>query len=128
MAAANKHILVVDDNQEILEMMSLMLGPYAYTVSTQRRVGDFIHEVKNIQPDLIMMDKHLGWADGCNLCTLIKSDDNLQRIPVIMFSAYYNGKQDCLFAGADAFFQKPFEMKELLQLIHAFTTPDALHR
>jgi len=76
-----------------------------------------------MQPDLIIMDKNLGWADGCDLCALIKTDRSLQHIPVIMLSAYHKLKEDCLFAGADAFMPKPFGMAELLSNIELLTAP-----
>jgi len=123
MPATNGHILIVDDNQEMLDIVSLMLVRQAFSVSTQSRVADFIHEVKELHPDLILMDKSLGWADGCDLCALVKTDKDLQQIPVIMFSAYHKLKEDCLFAGADAFVEKPFLMAELLKAINALTTP-----
>jgi CheY-like chemotaxis protein len=125
MPAANQHILIVDDNQEILDVIRLMLERHAFKVSTKRnsRVGDFIGEVKNIQPDLVLLDKSLGWADGCDLCMIIKTDKALRHIPVVMFSAYHKIKDDCFFAGADAFLQKPFEMPELLSIIHSLTLP-----
>ena len=99
-----------------------MLERQHFRISTQIRVGDFINELKDMHPDLVLMDKNLGWADGCNLCTLIKTDKDLQYIPVIMFSAYHKLKEDCLFAGADAFFEKPFEMSKLLETIQSLTT------
>jgi CheY-like chemotaxis protein len=94
---------------------------------SQGRAGDFIHEVRKMRPDIILMDKNLDWADGCDLCAMIKANVDLQHIPVIMFSAYHKLKEDCLFAGADAFVEKPFEMKELLETIHSFTKPGQEH-
>jgi CheY-like chemotaxis protein len=44
-----------------------------------------VNEVKEMQPDLVVMDKNPGWADGCDRCALIKSDKDLQHIPVISF-------------------------------------------
>jgi DNA-binding response OmpR family regulator len=127
MPHSGKHILVVDDNQEILDMITLMLGRHDFKVSAKNRAGDFIHEVREMRPDLILMDKNLGWADGCDLCAMIKTDKDLQGIPVIMFSAYHKTKEHCLFSGADAFLQKPFDMKHLLETIQTLTDPGTLH-
>jgi CheY-like chemotaxis protein len=121
MPVAGKHILIVDDNQEILNMITLVPERYLFKFSAQIRVSDFIYEM---WPDPILMDKNLGWADGCDLCALVKTDKELRHIPVIMHSAYHKLKEDCLFAGADAFFEKPFEMTKLLETIHSFAVPE----
>lgn len=115
------HILVVDDSQEILDMLRVMLGNCGYKVSAQIRMGNFAEQVTDLQPDIILMDMKLGWANGCDLCTLLKTNKSLQYIPVIMFSAYNNVKEDCVMAGADAFLEKPFEMGELLHAIEKLT-------
>jgi two-component system phosphate regulon response regulator PhoB len=127
MAAEHLHILLVDDNQEILDMLGLMLGRYSFIVSAQSRVGDFISEVRTLAPDLIIMDQNLGWANGCDLCAMIKTDAALQHIPVIMLSAYHKLKEDCLFAGADVFVEKPFEMKTLLTTIKTIANPEKVY-
>lgn len=126
MPIAPLHILIVDDNQEVLNMITMMLQLHGFIVSAQNRVADFVHETKAEQPDLILMDKNLGWANGCDLCALVKKDRSLMHIPVIMLSAYHKVKEDCLFAGADAFLEKPFEMKELLLKIELLTAPMSL--
>lgn len=117
MATDRLHILVVDDNEEILNMMQLLLTLHDCKVSTQIRFGNFIHEVKQIMPDCIIIDKHLGWADGADLCAHIKTHTDLQHICVIMLSAYHNFRDSCLFAGADAFIEKPFDLNHLLDTV-----------
>ena len=127
MHVSGKHTLIVDDNQEILDMISLMLERQEFKISAQSRVGDFIHDIRQMRPDLILMDKNLSWVDCCHLCALIKTDKELQHISVIMFSAYHKLKEDCLVAGADTFFQKPFVVTELLEAIHSFTKPGQVY-
>jgi hypothetical protein len=57
MPAIGNHILIVSDNQEIPDMISRTPGRNTLKVSTQGRLSDFIHEVKEMQPDFISMDK-----------------------------------------------------------------------
>lgn len=121
MAAEPAHILVIDDNEEILQSLLLMLERKAYKVSIKKRLHNFEEEVKGLRPNLILLDKMLGWADGCDLCKTLKTDPDLSQIPIIMFSAYYKRKDECLEAGADSFLEKPFEMTELLRIIRSFT-------
>ncbi len=120
MLTKHPHILVVDDNQEILSTISIILSRKSYRVSSKGRIENFEKTVEELSPDLILLDKNLGWADGCDLCKTIKSNSKLSSIPVIMFSAYYKKKEECLKAGADEFIEKPFEMNDLLKTIQSF--------
>ena len=115
------HILVIDDNQEILSTISIILSRKAYRVSAKDRVENFEQTVEELSPDLILLDKNLGWADGCDLCKSIKSNKKLSSIPIIMFSAYYKKREECMNAGADEFMEKPFEMNALLDTIQSFS-------
>lgn len=77
MPVTGKHILIVDDNQEILNIITLMLERLLFMISTQIRVSDFIYEVREMRPDVILIDKNLGWADGCDLCPVVKTEKEL---------------------------------------------------
>ena len=115
------HILVVDDNEEILSTISLILLRNDYHVSVKNRIDDFEKTLEELSPDIVLLDKSLGWADGCDLCKLLKSNQKLCLIRVIMFSAYNNKREICMNAGADEFIEKPFEMHTLLDAIQSFT-------
>lgn len=121
MSAAIPHILVIDDNEAILDSVAMVLRWNALRVSTKNRMDDFKSDVSIISPDCILLDKGLGWADGCNLCSDLKADVETQHIPVIMFSALAQTKQTCLNAGANAFLEKPFDIDVLLRLVFSFT-------
>ena len=115
------HILIVDDNQEILSTISIILNRKAYQVSAKDRIENFEQTVEALSPDLILLDKNLGWADGCDLCKTIKSNERFSSIPIIMFSAYYKKREECMNAGANEFIEKPFEMNLLLTTIESFS-------
>ena len=121
------HILVVDDNEEILSTISMILHRKAYKVSAKEKIENVEQTVQELSPDLILLDKHLGWADGCDLCKIIKANKNFAAIPIIMFSAYYKKKEECMNAGADEFIEKPFEMNTLLATIQSFAGSADLH-
>src|ERR1700712_4070316 len=114
------HILVIDDNEEILEILILLFKRKGYLVTAQPMLQDVVKEIKVINPDLILLDKSLGWADGTDLCRAIKKEPLLHSKPVIMFSAYHMKKAECLAAGADDFVEKPFAIAELLNAVAAF--------
>ena len=111
------HILVIDDNREILSTLDIILQRKSYRVSTKERLDDVLKSIRDIKPDLILLDKSLGWADGCDVCRQIKSDTELAHTPVIIFSAYYKKRDECIAAGADGFVEKPFAIHDLLNAI-----------
>ncbi len=111
------HVLVIDDNEEILSTLTIILTKKSYQVSVQSRMDDWQETITEINPDLILLDKCLGWMDGCELCKGLKSNKQLSRIPVIMFSAYNKRREECLLSGANDFLEKPFQMQHLLQAI-----------
>lgn len=117
------HIMVVDDNQDILSALTFILSRNAYRVSVRSRFDNFEQEMETLSPDLVLLDKSLGWADGCDLCRAIKANKKMSSIPVIMFSAYYKKREECLNAGASEFMEKPFEMNALLSTIRSFSAP-----
>lgn len=86
----------------------------------KKRMVDFETEVALLTPDLIMLDKSLGWADGCDLCRLLKQNKELATIPVIMLSAYGSRVDECMASGADWFIEKPFDLGQLLDSLRLF--------
>ena len=111
------HVLVIDDNEDILSMLQAILAHNGYKVSILDKTHELIQIVKNVQPDIIIMDKLLSGSDGCDFCKQFKTDPGFSHIPVIMISAHPQAQSECLKAGADFFIEKPFEMDHLLQTI-----------
>ena len=69
------------------------------------------------KPDLILLDVMMPDLDGRDACRALKMDDDLRRIPVILFSSADEYEVQWRTAGADAFLQKPFEIRSLPGLV-----------
>ena len=117
MQVKHSHILIVDDNEDILMMLRAMLKHKGYAVSIKDNPENIESVVKDLSPDLILMDMLLSGADGCEICKRLKTDSRFTSIPIIMISAHPYAKADCLKAGADYFLDKPFEMNEILKTL-----------
>ncbi len=111
------HILVIDDNEDILLMLQSMLQFKGYKVSVRRNIQDLETFIIQLFPDVILMDMFLLGGDGREICKWLKSDLSLSRIPVIMISANSYAKAECIEAGALYFLEKPFEMKDLYEAV-----------
>jgi CheY-like chemotaxis protein len=111
------HILIVDDNEDILTMLKMMLEHNGYKISIQDNTNNIKALISSLMPDVILMDKLLSGSDGCDVCRKIKTLEKIKEIPVIMISAHAHAREECLSAGADFFLEKPFEMDNLLQTV-----------
>ena len=111
------HILVIDDNEDILFMLQAMLQHKGHKVSIRENTNDIEKAVKELFPDIILMDMLLSGTDGREVCMHIKSIETFSHIPVIMLSAHPEAKAECLAAGADYFLEKPFEMEDLFKMV-----------
>lgn len=116
--AAKTKILIVDDDSNIAELISLYLLKECYDT---RIVGDgeaALKEFETYQPDLILLDLMLPGIDGYQVCRTIRSTSN---VPIIMLSAKGEvfDKVLGLELGADDYIIKPFDSKEMVARVKA---------
>jgi CheY-like chemotaxis protein len=110
MSIQSLHILIIEDNRDILLMLELVLQHNGYTVTLKDNTDDLYPGIRSLSPDIILMDMLLSGADGREVCKQLKSDPVFSSIPVIMLSAHSQAREECLAAGADFFIEKPFDM------------------
>ena len=119
----NKKILLIDDNEHIVEAVTLILTTEDYDVISFTEIKDIIKEVKKIKPDLILLDLLLSGGNGKDATTLLKNDKATGNIPIIIISAHPSAKTAAMEAKADAFLAKPFDIAVLLALVEKYTSP-----
>jgi DNA-binding response OmpR family regulator len=113
------NILVVDDENDILEMTSIMLTSAGYDVMTASDGETALDIVQNNPIDLIILDAVMPGMHGLDVCRTLKRNPKTRVIPVIIFSALGTGV-DMMLDGrdkADAYISKPFTRKALLEKI-----------
>ena len=109
-------ILIIDDNVDILEFLSDVLGSsYKLHLAGNGEAAQRILDHHII--DLIISDIMMPGIDGFELCRLVKSNVEYCHIPVVLLTAKntYKAHIESLEVGADVYIQKPFS-PELLQL------------
>jgi len=115
-----KKILIVDDEPDILKFMLIRLEKTGYEVFSCTNGQDVLDMSRKIMPDLIMLDVYLPDINGDEVTKILKKDDELKHIPVILVSATIGsiGKraEEC---GAEEYLVKPFEHEELIDKIEA---------
>lgn len=117
---APKHILVVDDDPDILVFLQVILEDEGYSVVTSEK-GEYLEQLHNGGlPDLIVLDMLLSGKDGREIVKYLKRNPETSQIPVIMISAHPNAEKEARQAGADDFLGKPFNIEKLLAKIARF--------
>lgn len=116
---ANKQkILIVDDDNNIAELISLYLVKECFDTRIVNDGEDALIAFKKYQPNLILLDLMLPGIDGYQVCRQIRTSSN---VPIIMLSAKGEifDKVLGLELGADDYIIKPFDSKELVARVKA---------
>ena len=117
----NAKLLIVDDEKDMLELLTMSLEAEGYVVCTAINGQEASAMLAVEKPDLILMDVMLGDMSGVNLTAKIKNNPDTQDIPVIMLSAK-DSETDVIVGlrvGADDYVTKPFSTQILLARIEA---------
>jgi DNA-binding response OmpR family regulator len=119
----SKKIFIADDDVDILSILQLMLQTKGYIVHATTNAND-IFNYKSELPDLILLDIWMtGGVDGREVCSRIKENDLLKNIPIVFISANSSIKEMTEEYHAQDYIAKPFEMKYLLDKVHAILFP-----
>lgn len=123
---ANKKILVVDDEPDIIKMIDVRLRANNYDVFTASDGAEGLEKVKRDKPDLILLDVMMPEVDGFQLFKMIRRDPLTAKIPIIMLTARGAMKDTFEALGVEDFISKPFESEILLLKINQIFANSAL--
>ena len=116
-----RKIIVVEDEPDIVEVISYNLKREGYNVLAVDRGDESINLIRKQSPSLIILDLMLPGMDGLSVCRQLKSDPIVKDIPVIMISA--KGEESDIVIGlemgADDYLTKPFSPRELVARVKA---------
>ncbi|MFO7675778.1 MAG: response regulator transcription factor [bacterium] len=116
-----KTIAVVDDEPDILELVSLHLKRAGFRVEGFGDAGGFYRYISTRVPDLLVLDLALPDADGVDVCRYLRGESRLAHVPVIMLTARAEETDRVLGleTGADDYITKPFSPRELVSRVRA---------
>jgi DNA-binding response OmpR family regulator len=112
-------ILIVDDDPEIVSMLSTRLSARGYKVSTASDGRAAIELAKRERPELVLLDVMMPGKSGWEVARTLKQDPVTQGIKIVMVSAigeHVNAMTSPIY-GADAHIDKPFEFENLERVI-----------
>lgn len=109
-------ILIVDDDEKNLKLMSAILTNYGYAFETAINGREALQRTKEFSPDLIFLDIMMPEMDGYEVCKRLKGDPSTQHIPIVMVTALADkdSKIKGLDTGANDFLTKPIDRVELM--------------
>lgn len=118
---ANEKILVVDDEEHILELISFNLTNNGYKVIKANNGIDVVRLAIEEKPKLILLDLMIPGKDGYDVCREVRSNSEIRNIPIIMLTAKSEELDKILGLelGADDYITKPFSVRELLARVKA---------
>jgi len=113
------HVLVVDDDERVRNLMRRALRLEGYRVTEAADGEAALHELREAEPDLIILDVMLPGIDGIEVCRRLRS---VSETPVLMLTARDTvpDRVQGLDSGADDYVVKPFDLDELLARVRAF--------
>jgi phosphate regulon transcriptional regulator PhoB len=116
-----KKILIVDDEPDLVELVSYNLKKEGFKVSTAPDGEEALEKVRKSAFDLIILDLMLPGIQGSELCRTLRSNPKTETLPIIMLTAKGEvaDKIRGLETGADDYMTKPFSPKELVARVRA---------
>ena len=116
--AANKKVLIVDDDAKTVELVKLYLSRDGYRVLTAYDGNEALRLARESHPDLIVLDLMLPGIDGLEVCRTLRRESG---VPIIMLTARTteDDRLEGLDLGADDYITKPFSPRELAARVRA---------
>ena len=129
-------VLVVDDEDDILDLLEYNLGREGFNTAVARDGVEALEKVRDIDPDLIILDVMMPNMDGMEVCRRLRQDAHYRTVPILMLTARTEEEDQVegLDVGADIYLGKPVSVPVLISQTKALlrtarrneTPPDLL--
>lgn len=125
-----QRILVVDDDKSIVKVVKGYLEQIGFEVLVAHAGEHALHLLRHEKPDLLVLDLMLPERDGWEITRIIRSDNALAAIPIIMLTARVEDTDKIvgLELGADDYITKPFNAREVVARVRALLRRSDLTR
>lgn len=124
---AAPHLLLVDDDPDILDVVGDFLEEEGYRVSRAENGAEALRRIEALSPDLVLLDLMMPVTDGWEVLARLRNPERWCRIPIVLLSAHNALAEQAQELHADAYLGKPFEMEILIRKIRELlsrTPPD----
>lgn len=111
-----KHVLVAEDDHDILNMVLAVLEDAGFSVSSSMG-AETLEAARARRPDVILMDYQMPGMDGISIAQHLRSDPSMQSIPIVAMTAAGRAPLVCHEMDADGCLGKPFDIDNLVQTV-----------
>src|SRR5438094_5419902 len=120
-AAPGKRILIIEDERDVVDLLTLSLRKAGFTISTATDGAAGLQKARSERPAFIILDLMLPKMPGLEICKILKSDLDTRQIPIMMLTAKAEEVDRIvgLEFGADDYVTKPFSPREVILRIRA---------
>lgn len=121
MPPIRQRILIIEDEQDVIDLLTRQLGKAAFAATTATNGEAGIMAAREQRPALIILDLLLPKMSGLEVCRILKSDETTRHIPIIMLTARAEEVDRIvgLEFGADDYVTKPFSPREVMLRVQA---------
>jgi two-component system cell cycle response regulator DivK len=120
--AMQKTLLVIEDNEQSLYMMTFLLTRYGYNVVQARDGREGIALASQVKPTLILLDIQLPVMDGYAVAQALRRNPALARVPIIAVTSYAmaGDRERILAAGCTDYLEKPLDPDTFMRYIERY--------
>lgn len=116
-------ILVVDDEEPVVDLLTDMLHDQGYTVLSAHNGRAALQRIEEQKPDLVISDVMMPFVDGIKLSRTLRQTHDAKELPIILMSAAM--PPDLAACGANAFLGKPFDIDRIDLLVACYVPLNA---
>ena len=115
----SRHVLLIEDEPNIIEAIRFLLSRDGWRVDTHADGRDAVDVIQRLSPDLVILDVMLPGKSGMEILSELRSQTDLQSLPVLMLTARGQSRDRDMAerAGASRFMTKPFSNAEVLDAV-----------
>lgn len=117
-----KKVLVIEDNEQNLYLVTFILEKYGYEVNAARDGGEGFDLAARLKPDIILLDIQLPIMDGYAVARRLRTNAALARVPIIAVTSYAmaGDREKALEAGCNGYIEKPINPETFMQQIEHY--------
>ena len=116
----SKKIVVCDDDEGILDVVSTILSMYNFEVISEIQSTNAVDRIIREKPDVVLVDLWMPVINGGDIAHQLKNNPLTRHIPIIVFTASQEGKNLLKTLQVDGFIAKPFDINNLVKTIESF--------
>ncbi len=115
----SKHILIVDDEPNIVLSLEFLMRKGGYEVSTARDGDEALAAIEERIPDLVLLDVMMPRKDGYQVCQILREREDLNDVRIVMLTARGRDveREKGLSLGADDYITKPFSTQDVVNKV-----------